>query len=167
MQNIASASGLSMGLLYRYFANKEAIIDAVAQRDQEASLEAIANLPVQGDVIAAWVALLIDGSNLASAPDYAAVASEVLAEANRSPKIQKMLQSNESALASAIVDKLIEQERCGIIDLSDDAQSAAQSLLLLFDGLTMRKLSTVPELHRAIEHGVERMLQSIFGCSDG
>jgi TetR/AcrR family transcriptional regulator, repressor for uid operon len=166
MQNIASESGLSMGLLYRYFANKGAIIDAVAQRDQEASLGAIANLPVQGDVIAAWVALLIDGSNLASAPDYAAVASEVLAEANRSPKIHKMLQSNEAAQASAIVDKLVEQERCGIIDLSGDAQSAAQSLLLLFDGLTMRKLSTLPELHQSIEHGVERMVHSIFGGSE-
>jgi TetR/AcrR family transcriptional regulator, repressor for uid operon len=167
MQNIASASGLSMGLLYRYFANKEAIIDAVAQRDQEASLAAIANLPVQGDVVAAWVALLIDGSNLASAPDYAALANEVLAEANRSPKIHKMLQSNEAALTSAIIDKLVEQEPYGIIDLSGNAQSAAQSLLLLFDGLTMRKLSTSPKLYRAIEHGVERMVQSIFGGSEG
>jgi TetR/AcrR family transcriptional regulator, repressor for uid operon len=162
MQNIASESGLSMGLLYRYFSNKEAIIDAVAQRDQDASLAAIATLPAEGDVIAAWVSLLIDASDSASAPDYAALASEIMAEANRSPKIRKMLQANEAALASAIVDKLTEQERGRTLTLSGDAQSAAQSLLLLFDGLTMRKLITLPALHQTIETGVERMVRSIL-----
>jgi TetR/AcrR family transcriptional regulator, repressor for uid operon len=167
MQNIASASGLSMGLLYRYFPNKEAIIDAVAQRDQEASLVAIASLPAEGDVIAAWVSLLIIVSDLASAPDYATLASEILAEANRSPKIHKMLQANEAALASAIVAKLVEQERGGAINLSGDAESAAQSLLLLFDGLTMRKLMTPSELGQAIERGLERMVLSILAYSEG
>jgi TetR/AcrR family transcriptional regulator, repressor for uid operon len=166
MQNIASESGLSMGLLYRYFSNKEAIIEAVAQRDQEMTLAAIADLPAQGDVIAAWVSLLIDGSNLASAPDYAALASEILAEANRSPKIHKMLQNNEAALAAAIAGKLGEQANADAIYLPSDAQSAAQSLLLLFDGLTMRKLSSLPALHQAIEHSVERMVQSIFESND-
>jgi TetR/AcrR family transcriptional regulator, repressor for uid operon len=167
MQNIASASGLSMGLLYRYFSNKEAIIDAVAQRDQEATLAAITGLPVDGDVIAAWVSLLISGSDLASASDYAALASEILAEANRSPKIHKMLQANEAALASAIADKLAAQERCGTINLLGDAHSSAQSLLLLFDGLTMRKLSMSPALHHTIEQGLERMVMSILGRREG
>jgi TetR/AcrR family transcriptional regulator, repressor for uid operon len=166
MQNIAEASSLSMGLLYRYFANKEAIIEAVAQQDQEASLAAIEGLPVEGDVIAAWVSLLINGSNLASAPNYAALASEIFAEANRSPRIHKMLRAREAALASAIVNKLAEQERGGAINLSGDLDSAAQSLLLLFDGLTMRNLMTPPELCQAIERGAERMVQSVLARSE-
>jgi TetR/AcrR family transcriptional regulator, repressor for uid operon len=167
MQNIASASGLSMGLLYRYFSNKEAIIDAVAQRDQEASLAAIADLPAKGDVITAWVSLLISASDLASAPGYAALASEILAEANRAPKILKMLQANEAALALAIADKLAEQEDHGVIDLSDNAELAAQSLLLLFDGLTMRKLMITSEIGRAIEQGLKQMVLSILVRGDG
>ena len=138
MQNIAAASGLSMGLLYRYFVNKEAIIAAVAQQDQDAALAAVAAVTVDGDPTAAWVAFLINMATLASAPDYASLASEILAEANRSPKILQALKDNDAALASAIARKLAEQQAIGAITTSVDTHSAAQSLLLLFDGLVMR-----------------------------
>jgi TetR/AcrR family transcriptional regulator, repressor for uid operon len=142
MQNIAEASGLSMGLLYRYFANKEAIITAVAQQDRDASLTAIANLPVDGDPVSAWVTLLIEMATAASAPDYANLASEILAEANRSPKILETLRANDTALAMAISTKLAEQKSSGAIKELDDLDAAAQLLLLLFDGLTMRAALT-------------------------
>jgi TetR/AcrR family transcriptional regulator, repressor for uid operon len=138
MQNIAAASGLSMGLLYRYFANKEAIITAVAQQDQDAALAAVAAVTVDGDLIAAWAAFIIDMATLASAPDYAALASEILAEANRSPKILQTLKDNDAALALAIARKLVEQQGIGAVSPSVATHSAAQSLLLLFDGLVMR-----------------------------
>jgi TetR/AcrR family transcriptional regulator, repressor for uid operon len=138
MQNIAAASGLSMGLLYRYYANKEAIIAAVAQQDQDAALAEVAAVTVDGDPTAAWVAFIIDMATLASAPDYAALASEILAEANRSPKILQALKDNDAALALAIARKLAEQQGIGAITPSVDTHSAAQSLLLLFDGLVMR-----------------------------
>jgi TetR/AcrR family transcriptional regulator, repressor for uid operon len=138
MQNIAAESGLSMGLLYRYFANKEAIIAAVAQQDQDAALAAVAAVPVDGDPTAAWVAFIIDMATLASAADYAALASEILAEANRSPKILQTLKDNDAALAAAIARKLAEQQGIGAITPSVDTHSAAQSLLLLFGGLVMR-----------------------------
>jgi TetR/AcrR family transcriptional regulator, repressor for uid operon len=138
MQNIAAASGLSMGLLYRYYANKEAIIAAVAQQDQDAALAEVAAVTVDGDPTAAWVSFIIDMATLASAPDYAALASEILAEANRSPKILQALKDNDAALALAIARKLAEQQGIGAITPSVDTHSAAQSLLLLFDGLVMR-----------------------------
>ncbi len=166
MQNIAAASGLSMGLLYRYFANKEAIIDAVAQRDQEASLAAIAALPVQGEVVTPWVTLLIEGADMASSPDYAAVSSEILAEANRSPKIREKLQASEAALELAIINKLAAQQKSGAVDLSDSVKSTAQSLMLLFDGLTMRKLVTPPEQHMSIQKGFDRMVRGLLSHGD-
>ena len=138
MQNIAAESGLSMGLLYRYFANKEAIITAVAQQDQDAALAEVAAVTVDGAPTAAWVAFIIGMATLASAPDYASLASEILAEANRSPKILQTLKDNDAALAVAIARKLAEQQAIGAITPSVDAHSAAQSLLLLFDGLVMR-----------------------------
>jgi TetR/AcrR family transcriptional regulator, repressor for uid operon len=138
MQNIAAESGLSMGLLYRYFVNKEAIITAVAQQDQDAALAAVAAVTVDGDPTAAWAAFIINMTTLASAPDYAALASEIMAEANRSPKILQTLKDNDAALALAIARKLDEQQGIGAITPSVDTHSAAQSLLLLFDGLVMR-----------------------------
>ncbi len=142
MQNIAAETGLSMGLLYRYFANKEAIITAVAQQDQDASLTAVAELPVDGDVITAWVDLIISMAKIASSPDYATLASEILAEANRSPKILQTLKYNDAELALAIVQKLTEQRHAGRITLSQDLSAATQLLMMLFDGLIMRLAMT-------------------------
>jgi TetR/AcrR family transcriptional regulator, repressor for uid operon len=162
MQNIAAESGLSMGLLYRYFANKEAIIAAVAQQDQEASLSAIAALPAQGDVIAAWVSLLIEMSNLASAPDYARLANEILAEASRSSKILITLQANDAVLTSAIVDKLTEQQSAGAIEISGDLVPAAQAILLLFEGLTMRRFMTSSDRQQDSRRLVELMVSRVL-----
>jgi TetR/AcrR family transcriptional regulator, repressor for uid operon len=162
MQNIAEAASLSMGLLYRYFANKEAIIEAVARQDQEASLAAIAALPAQGDVIAAWVSLLIEMAGLASTPDYARLANEILAEASRSPKILETLQSNDAALASAISDKLAEQHRAGATGVSSDLAQAAQALLLLFEGLTMRLFMIPPDRQQDHRGLVELVVSRIF-----
>jgi TetR/AcrR family transcriptional regulator, repressor for uid operon len=138
MQDIAAASGLSMGLLYRYFANKESIIEAVAQQDQQAALAAISVLPEQGNVIDAWVTLIVNMAHEAGNPDYSALANEIIAEASRSPKLLEMLRANDAALANAVQHKLEAQHLAGAVAALEDSRMAAQALLMLFDGLTMR-----------------------------
>lgn len=162
MQTIAAASGLSMGLLYRYFTNKEAIIAAVAQQDQDATLAAVAHLPETGEVVAAWVSLIVDMARLAAAPDYARLANEILAEANRSPKILATLQANDAALAAAIVLKLSAQHQRGVIKPPADVDIVAQVLLLLFEGLTMRHYMTAVMSQNACRQLVEPLVTRIL-----
>jgi TetR/AcrR family transcriptional regulator, repressor for uid operon len=138
MQNIAAAAGVSMGLLYRYFANKDAIIEAAAAQDQEDSLFAIAALPDTGDVTAAWAALITAMAAQAAAPAYASLGSEIIAESNRSPKIRAILETNDAALVIAIMQKLKVQQRTKAINMPDTAANTAQALLMIFEGLTMR-----------------------------
>lgn len=142
MQNIAAASGLSMGLLYRYFANKEAIIEAAAQQDQEATLAAISDLSDEGDVIEAWAILITNMAHDASAAEYAGLANEIIAEASRSPKLLAMLRVNDAALALAIGNKLHAQRRAGSVLGLEDIAGVVQTLMMLFDGLTMRHFMT-------------------------
>jgi TetR/AcrR family transcriptional repressor of uid operon len=163
MQNIAAASRLSMGLLYRYFANKEAIIAAVAQQDQDASLMAVAELPVEGDAVADWTTLLTDMAKVASSPNYAVLASEILAEANRSPKILQMLRDNDAELAAAIVQKLTEQQRVGAITPASDLDTTAWLLMALFDGLVMRMTMTDLKRVDRIETPFQMIISSVLG----
>lgn len=163
MQNIAAASGLSMGLLYRYFANKEAIIAAVAQKDQEATLKAVAALPVDGDAVAAWSAILLDMSTVASSPDYSILASEILAEANRSPKILQMLRDNDAELAVVIGQKLTEQQHAGAITPAGDLDTTALLLMALFDGLVMRMTMTDIQCVNRIETPIQIIISSVLG----
>jgi TetR/AcrR family transcriptional regulator, repressor for uid operon len=149
MQNIAAASGLSMGLLYRYFANKEAIIEAAAEQDQALALASIVRLPVAGNVIEVWVSLITEMARAAAEPDYAALANEVIAEASRSAKLRARLQANDAALADAIKNKLEAQHQAGAIATLEDPALAAEALLLLFDGLAMRSMLNPPHLSSA------------------
>ncbi len=140
MQDIASAAGLSMGLLYRYFTNKEAIVEAAAAQDQDAVLTRIEQLRETGDVVTAWAKLIDDMADAASDPNYAALANEIIAEAHRSPKVLHMLHSNDAALERAIQQKLSAQRRNGAIKGASVTETTAQALMLLLDGLTMRRM---------------------------
>ena len=142
MKNIADAAGVSMGLLYRYFANKEAIIEAAAAQDQAETIAAISALPHMGDVAAGWVTLIQKMAVAASATSYAALASEILSEANRSAKIYAMLKANDAALVMAIADKLAAQQQSGAFNFQSDVETIAHALLLVFEGLTMRNFMT-------------------------
>ncbi len=160
MQNIADAAGVSMGLLYRYFANKEAIIEAAAEQDQADTLACIAALPDSGDSVSAWVRLIIDMAAQAAEPAYAGLANEILAESHRSPKIRALLSHNDTALAEAIVDKLKRQSATGAITLHGDGNNVAQSLMLISDGLIMRHFMTGSASDCV--HGIEQMVLKIL-----
>ncbi len=139
MQNIAEAAGVSMGLLYRYFANKVAIIEVAAEQDQVATLAAIAALPDDGDVVQDWAILIAELTKQASAPEYAALANEIISESSRSAKLKAMLANNDEILALAISNKLDSQGNNGALQMQKDFKSAAQAMLLVFDGLTTRQ----------------------------
>jgi TetR/AcrR family transcriptional regulator, repressor for uid operon len=142
MKNIADTASVSMGLLYRYFANKEAIIEAAAAQDQAETIAAISALPHIGDVAAGWVTLIQKMAVAASATSYATLASEILSEANRSAKIYAMLKANDAALVMAIADKLAAQQQSGALNIQSDVGTIAHALLLVFEGLTMRNFMT-------------------------
>jgi TetR/AcrR family transcriptional regulator, repressor for uid operon len=139
MKNIAEASGLSMGLLYRYFANKEAIIVSAAQKDRDASLQAIHGVKPDGDSVRAWATLLAHLVAVAAAPEYVRLVNEVIAEAGRVPAILEGLRADDAAIALAVASKLSEQIASGALPKLHVA-GAAQGLLVLYDGLVYRRM---------------------------
>ncbi len=162
MQNIAEAAGVSMGLLYRYFANKVAIIEGAAEQDQAATLAAISALPDDGDVVQSWTILITDMAEQASASEYVALANEIVSEASRSPKLKTMLQNNDELLAIAICNKLDCQRKNGVLKKQEDAKNAAQAIMLLFDGLTTRQFVNPKQSIDAITPLISKILRVIL-----
>jgi TetR/AcrR family transcriptional regulator, repressor for uid operon len=162
MQNIAAAAGLSMGLLYRYFTNKEAIIETAAHVDREAALAAIIALPETGDVITEWTSLIITMAIEASAPDYATLTHEIIAEASRSPKLLATLQANDQALALAVAAKLDRQHAAGAITTTEKSSVTAQLLLMFFDGLIARRFIAPQPSNEIDTTIIQRMVRAIL-----
>ena len=140
MAEIAQAADLSVGQIYRYFENKEAIIAAIVAQDHAAMREKFARLETSGRCLAEAVT-----SECSEAvkhnydPERAALVLEVLAEAARNPRVAAIVREAdavERALVSKLLEPLRPSDRCA-------AEMAARGevLMMLFDGMIMRSVN--------------------------
>jgi AcrR family transcriptional regulator len=170
MSQISKASGMSVGHIYHYFENKEAIIEAIVEND----LLKILNIPDRieqnragGDIFDALVA---DVENSAADTFYdpdAPLLLEVVAEAARNPKIATIIRRAEATAMESIKNYfrkgLVQRQ----VNISEEALDTACNLLAsIFEGFTIRLIrnpdlslkSTIPMLRRTIGYILEHEL---------
>lgn len=146
MSNIAAEADMSVGVIYRYFENKEAIIEAIVAND-------LAEMRAK---FAEWEALpdeelidtLLDVLGMAiehkCSAAYAAVALEVLAEAARNPRVAAIVQSadrEERELSRTLCNRM-----SGNVS-SDMAAAQGEVMSMLFEGMVCRAVSN-PDMDR-------------------
>ena len=140
MAEIAQAADLSVGQIYRYFENKEAIIAAIVAQDLAAMREKFAKLDTAGRCLADAIA-----AECPSAIEHtyeggrAAMVLEVLAEAARNPRVAAIVRDAD-ATERALICQLLEQIRP---EGCSDPEMAARGevLMMLFDGMVMRAVN--------------------------
>lgn len=142
VQEIAADADVSMGLLYRYFANKEAIVTEVAQQDRAATIARIQRFGAAAHFARPFQALLHDLLAAATEPGVLALTSEIAAEACRNEAVRAMVVQHERDIASALVTALERQASAGRIRPDVQLQSLATHALALVDGLAWRVGST-------------------------
>ena len=146
MAEIAKAAGLSVGQIYRYFENKEAIIAAIVAQDLAEMREKFAEMEREpGTLLDALEQHLPDGVDKCFDPQRGALVLEVLAEAARNPKVAAMVRAadrQERALAQGLLDRSRKPE------WSDaEFEARCETVGLIFDGLIMRAVNH-PDLDR-------------------
>jgi AcrR family transcriptional regulator len=147
MAEIAKAAGLSVGQIYRYFENKEAIIAAIVAQDLAEMREKFAEMESRpGELVDAMTEHLPDAVDKCFDSGRAALTLEVLAEAARNPKVSAILRAadeQERAFAQAML------QRARKPDWSDTEFNARCEVLgMMFDGMVMRAVNH-PDTDRA------------------
>ena len=137
MADIAKAAGLSVGQIYRYFENKEAIIAAIVAQDLAEMRDKFAEMESQpGTLLDALDEHLPEGVDKCFDPRRAALALEVVAEAARNPKVAAIVRAadyQEREMARTMM------ERDRKPDWSEaEFQARCEVVGLIFDGLLMR-----------------------------
>lgn len=166
MAAICEAVGMSPGTLYRYFSSKDAIIVAFVDDELDAALEAYARLDEAPDVLAAVVDLLDESMAWSSDRAYAAVATEVVAEANRNPVVAERVEALQTRLYESLTGALRRAQAAGTVDANADVEAAAAAFLALVDGAAARGASLgalPPKRRRAF---LERLVRGTLetGC---
>jgi TetR/AcrR family transcriptional repressor of uid operon len=138
MQEICAEAQMSPGGLYRYFASKEALITGIAERDRAdvaQNFAAVADLP---DIFTTLEGLarhyLVERSD-----EEIGVCAEIRTESRRSPEINRIHQSINTAVETGLVDILKKAVARGEIPDNIDLERAVIVLLALGDGLEWRR----------------------------
>lgn len=140
MQAVCAEAGMSPGALYRYFPSKDAIIEAIVERDRQGIPAMLGHLLEADDVVGALVdsATQFLAGNLQ--PDGLPIVPELYAEAMRNPSVRAITERCDAEV-HGILARVIERGMAlGQIDAALDADDAVRLLMALADGMLMRIL---------------------------
>jgi len=171
MAEIAKTSQLSVGQIYRYFANKDAIIEEIVRRMVMKKIQLITGNAHNLQQIAHNLAHRRIG-NLSSpfkedvcseqkeqAEIDHALMLEVAAEATRNPAVEKIWRDSEKQLfneAKSFLSKSFPQ-------FSDEEMTAkVESLAVICEGTAFRRLTTVHADAEVLEALYHRYFQDLF-----
>jgi AcrR family transcriptional regulator len=163
MANIADVAQMSVGLIYRYFANKQAIVLAIVERQLEEKRALIRQLQssaqLTDDLVKAFASWCVPGPGSMSV----ALFLEMSAEATRNPEIAAALLRSDASTRAEFQDWLCRSREQGGMQMSREvAATRALSMRLIVDGLTLRAAREpgldLEHLRRTLKEQIEPLL---------
>ncbi|ADD40527.1 TetR/AcrR family transcriptional regulator [Stackebrandtia nassauensis] len=135
---IAAAARISIGSLYQYFPNKDAVLLALSQAHLEAATDAIRAVLAEAgeDWLDGVIAAVIDGH--AANPRLHKVLFD---EAPRTPELLDRLRAAESAIAATIAERLRGDGRFDV----EDPDEAADLVVATVESLTHHFVARDPD----------------------
>lgn len=162
MQDIAREAEVSMGLLYRYFENKDAIVVSFATIDSAGVIALIDELAASERPLAFLPAMIRRLAKDTADPDYLRLYTEVFAESLRNPRLFAALVDSEETVRHALVAALKLQQAAGRLATTFDAAAVADVLLGLVDGISLRATLVRQYKPAAVEKIVAAMIAAVL-----
>lgn len=162
MADIAAEAAMSVGQIYRYFANKEAIIAAMVARDlAEAGKLMEAVRARQGEPVEELIEIVRYKMAHLDDPVRAALSLEILAEAARNPRVAEIVRLADQTGRGWLRELLT---RSGAPDAC--LESRMDMIALLVEGWTMRLVKNPDVDKEAYVTSLREMLQHLFAGGD-
>ncbi len=161
MNAVAVEAGLSVGIIYRYFASKEAIIEAIVSNDLAELRDRFTkweNTPNER-LIDTVLEMLDAAVERRYDRDYAALALEVLAEAGRNPSVAAMVERADAQ------ERELGRDLCSRImpGTDPDLMDARSEIIgMLFDGMLVRAISNPQTDREGLLRDLRKLLQWLF-----
>ena len=161
MADIAAQAKMSVGVIYRYFANKEAIIEAIVDQDMaemRAKMGEWDATPDEG-LIDSLLGIVDEAIAHHYALDKAGLALEVLAEAARNPRVAAMVARADAQ------ERQLGRDLWRRIAPHLDAETLAareEVMVMLFDGLMVRAVSNPTVDRKALACAFRQFMQTLM-----
>lgn len=140
MHQICAEAGMSPGALYRYFASKEAIIEAITDQHRRDDAELYARMFSNPDVIDGVVQTALAHVRQVHERRMAPLFAEIRAESMRNPTIERCCMLNMEAIRVQFRDYLRAAEERGEIAPLVDLDTLMTALMAIDEGLALNDL---------------------------
>ncbi len=157
--SIAETAGMSAGLMYRYFENKNAIVKAIIERELQGKRAKVEQLYTSGQFLARILGTVRQWQAADPAAMNAALFLEMSAGASREPEIAQAILESDSLMREDFERWLGRSRDRGGLGLSKDvAHRRAVLLQCLIEGLAVRAVRE-PDLDlEVLERALEPLL---------
>ncbi|HXP96887.1 MAG TPA: TetR/AcrR family transcriptional regulator [Telmatospirillum sp.] len=147
MSDISTLAGMSTGHIYHYFKSKEAIVEAIVQRDLQHGLAYIETIKKADNIVQAVIDVATDCIIDRSHMSEPALFMEILAEASRNPTVAVIMNNCKDSVRRSLLDALEIGRKQGSVAADADVDVACTMLMLIFDGVTVQSTLN-PLFHR-------------------
>lgn len=138
MQDVAAEAGMSVGNLYRYFSNKDAMIVGLGERDRSEVAQDFAALDDAQDFVAAF--RTIGEKHLRDLPaTRTAICLEIWAEATRNAVFAELTRAFEQEVMGRLERAFASAQARGAIASRADPRALAVTVGTIADGLYVRR----------------------------
>lgn len=170
MAQISKAAGMSVGHIYHYFENKEAIIAAIVERDLLNLLtitQRIRAASADGDILRAMVDDIQHCTEELNNDQDAPLMLEIVSEAARNPDVATIVHTADRTARDRLVELVREGLAFrGVSCTEAQMEGPLEVLYAVFEGLTVRMIRNpdldpqilLPSLRSVLEHILEELI---------
>lgn len=130
---ICRVAEMSSGNLFYYFESKDAIVQALAERDRHEISQLLEDARTRPDALEGILLILETMLAISAEQQYARLSLELAVEAKRNPAVSAMFLANERQMIQTMVGLLEQGSRQGTIDADIDREKIALWLMSLAD----------------------------------
>ncbi|MEG1681774.1 MAG: TetR/AcrR family transcriptional regulator, partial [Stenotrophomonas sp.] len=161
---ISKAAGMSPGHIYHYFENKEAIVEAIAKREEQNLSELARKLQEDengGSLATRVTRQVADSVDRCLDPAFLELQLELVAEAARNPAIQRILRQSDKVVSGEFMAL---SNRVGLPDGMDAAEVELRMNMIsaIFNGVMVRSAVGADVDRRQVGRLVEKLVRCLL-----
>src|SRR5438270_6154234 len=154
MHDISTEAGISVGLIYRYFQNKEAVIAAMADRHKKQIHEILERARQAPNLRESLETLFTAHCGETEPQVTAAFVVDLFAEASRNPRVAELVSGVCETSMSGVIDLIARSPEGKASDLSP--REMAELIFAVNDGMLLRGVLRVGQMpSQSREHQLE------------
>ena len=150
MHDISAEAGISVGLIYRYFENKDAVISAMADEHKKEIQEVLVRAR-QAPTLLESLEILFTAHCCENAPQVeSAFVVDLFAEASRNPRVAELVRGVMKATMDGVTDLIARSPEATASMLNLSPREQAELIFTVIDGGMMREILNVTRASEAV-----------------